>query len=245
MTTGPKEPLDQELEALRAGYREQATEQPPEMLDRAILNRARRAVEPRAERPWNFGWMHATATAALVVIGLAVILELRSTTAPEAVSPETGQQELPAAPIVGTQAPDTLDDRANKALGDSEVLERTERQQELRRERISQDQAAPATEQDAVSEPVSRSRQDMPAESEEAFSAPLALESADEETPARAQRPLFSKSVPPERRIEQILEWKRYEDERWQPALEQFVSDFPDHELPEELRDALEPPRAE
>ncbi|HSM68501.1 MAG TPA: hypothetical protein VK830_02215, partial [Xanthomonadales bacterium] len=84
MTTHDKDKLDKDLDALQQKYRAAAREEPPAMLDQAVLNRARRAAEQHAIRPWSFSWMHATATAALVVLGLTLVLQLRETTqAPE------------------------------------------------------------------------------------------------------------------------------------------------------------------
>lgn len=56
---------------------------PPEMLDQAVLNRAHAEVDkPRSSRPWSFGWLHALSTAAVIVLGLTVILQFREQVPP-------------------------------------------------------------------------------------------------------------------------------------------------------------------
>ncbi|NNE05684.1 MAG: hypothetical protein HKN15_08190 [Xanthomonadales bacterium] len=83
-TTHPEPGLEQDLKHIEQQYRKLGNDEPPAMLDQAILNKARRAVKSHAARPWSFGWMHATATAALLVLGLSVILQLRSQLEPVA-----------------------------------------------------------------------------------------------------------------------------------------------------------------
>ena len=65
--------LDKDLQQLEQIYGSLEHEEPPAMLDQAILNKARSASESHPIRPWNFGWMHATATAAVLVIGLTSV----------------------------------------------------------------------------------------------------------------------------------------------------------------------------
>ncbi len=78
----PKNPgsedYDQDLNGIESQYRALRADEPPAMLDQAILNKARLATESHPIRPWNFGWMHATATAALLVLGLTLVLQQRS-----------------------------------------------------------------------------------------------------------------------------------------------------------------------
>lgn len=74
---GNKE-LDLDLKEIESQYRTLHTDEPPAILDQAILNKASLAVESHAIRPWNFGWMHATATAAVLVLGLTLVLQQRS-----------------------------------------------------------------------------------------------------------------------------------------------------------------------
>jgi hypothetical protein len=97
--------LDRDLEELAGTYRDIAPEEPPALLDQAVLSRARRAVERKSPLPWNIGWVHAVTTAAVVVLGLAIVMQLPEDPAapPESVPP-------PAAPA--RDAPDGFRDSA-------------------------------------------------------------------------------------------------------------------------------------
>lgn len=72
------EDFEQDLKQIENQYHTLHADEPPAMLDQAILNKARLAVEAKAIRPWNFGWMHGTATAAVLVLGLTLVLQQRS-----------------------------------------------------------------------------------------------------------------------------------------------------------------------
>ena len=68
--------LNDDLEKLGSAYQHLEHDQPPELLDQAILNSAHRAVEKKTG--WNqFGWMHGLATTAVFVLAFTVILDQR------------------------------------------------------------------------------------------------------------------------------------------------------------------------
>lgn len=99
---------------LRSTYsRLQASEmlEPPDLVDQAILNRARAAVrKPHSSRPWSFGWAHALSTAAVIVLGLTVMLQMReqvplSTPAQQSLPAPVGAPAMPAATQVAPAAP--------------------------------------------------------------------------------------------------------------------------------------------
>jgi hypothetical protein len=66
------QPLKDGLETLGDAYRQLQPEEPPELLDQAILNSAHRAVEKKAH--WTqFGWLHGLTTTAVFVLALSLI----------------------------------------------------------------------------------------------------------------------------------------------------------------------------
>ena len=68
--------LNDGLEKLGRAYQEMPNEEPPELLDQAILNSAHRAVEKKPH--WmKFGWLHGLTTAAVVVLALSIIINQR------------------------------------------------------------------------------------------------------------------------------------------------------------------------
>lgn len=81
MSTGPHDQkeaqrFEQDLNALRQALSGPGDVEPPELLDRAVLNTARRAVGTGRGRTWlPKRWLGAVATAAVVVIALTVVMQ--------------------------------------------------------------------------------------------------------------------------------------------------------------------------
>lgn len=68
--------LNDDLEKLGRAYEQLSNEEPPQLLDQAILNSAHRAVEKKPH--WmKFGWLHGLTTAAIAVIALSVVINQR------------------------------------------------------------------------------------------------------------------------------------------------------------------------
>ena len=64
--------LNEGLDKLGNAYAQLPDEQPPELLDQAILNQAHRAVEKKPH--WmQFGWLHGLTTAAVVVLAISLV----------------------------------------------------------------------------------------------------------------------------------------------------------------------------
>lgn len=85
---------------------------PPDLLDQAVLNRARAAVEPpHSSRPWSFGWPHALSTVAVIVLSLTVLIQMREQTppamapaSPEPRASDVAGGDLSATPMVSPAA---------------------------------------------------------------------------------------------------------------------------------------------
>jgi hypothetical protein len=68
--------LDDGLDKLSRAYGQLPHEEPPELLDQAILNSAHRAVENKPH--WmQFGWLHGLTTAAVFVLALSLLFNTR------------------------------------------------------------------------------------------------------------------------------------------------------------------------
>ena len=68
--------LNEGMEQLDQAYAQLPDDQPPELLDQAILNSAHRAVEKKPH--WmQFGWLHGLTTAAVVVLALSLVFNQR------------------------------------------------------------------------------------------------------------------------------------------------------------------------
>jgi len=132
---GNDQTLNDGLEELGQAYSALEQDQPPELLDQAILNSAHRAVE---ERPgWKqFGWMHGLATAAVFVLAFTIILDQRE------LAPEFKGEVLRDAPSRMEGARELKKQSANN-VGKSTMA--TEPVAELRRKTMAADAPAPAT----------------------------------------------------------------------------------------------------
>jgi len=65
--------LNSELNKLSSAYARLEKDEPPELLDQAILNRAHRAVEKKPH--WmKFGWLHGLTTTAVFVLAFSLVL---------------------------------------------------------------------------------------------------------------------------------------------------------------------------
>ena len=70
--------LNEGLDKLSRVYGQLEQDEPPELLDQAILNSAHRAVEKKPH--WmKFGWLHGLTTAAVFVLAFSIILDQRET----------------------------------------------------------------------------------------------------------------------------------------------------------------------
>lgn len=89
--SGPmKEDADipSEVRETYARLQSQNPDGPPDLVDQAVLNRARAAVDkPHSSRPWSFGWPHALSTVAVIVLSLTVLIQLREQTPPAMTTP--------------------------------------------------------------------------------------------------------------------------------------------------------------
>lgn len=68
--------LHETLEKLGRSYAQLDRDEPPELLDMAILNSAQRAVEKKPQR-LKFGWLQGLTTAAVFVLALSLIVHQR------------------------------------------------------------------------------------------------------------------------------------------------------------------------
>lgn len=72
LPSGPDETFDRDLERIRAAWSRQERIVPPDLVDRAVLNAARRATE---QAPRRARWVGALATACVVVLAVTVVLQ--------------------------------------------------------------------------------------------------------------------------------------------------------------------------
>lgn len=225
----PNKPDAQEpgrdLDEVANAYRQLGSDEPPAMLDQAVLNEARREVKGEAHpiRPWNFGWIHATATAALLVIGLTVVLQHRS--------------ELPEPPVEPKESPVNVLENRQRAAGPESLADSADQAPaDERMDSPATEPAAPATAAAYEMEEAIRAPAEDALEKDTAPSHSVTGEMAARKMspPAKAETMLD-----PESWLEAILDMKATGDDGWRAELDAFIAVYPDHPLPPELQAAV------
>jgi len=112
-------------ESIQRAYAALGDEAPPDLVDQAVLNRAHAAVENQgSRRPWSFGWLHGLTTAAVIVLGVTVLLQLRDQ-APGALPPPGVPQADSAEPRqAAPAASSTIGAETENAAGDAPAATR-------------------------------------------------------------------------------------------------------------------------
>jgi len=259
--------LDQDLDKVSRAYAQLEAEEPPELLDLAIRNSARRAVE-RKPRWMKFGWLHGLTTAAVFVLALSVILHQREN------QTEIGHgaqlERFHTAPVASParkQSPTTISGQVRNELEEAAGAAK---------DQVTPAPAAPASEprEQALGETVRESRQKAAAtpvqpsaaadtddnqvvlekstvtkeEDKQALEsmadAPENAGQAASAKPVIVSAPLPAEpeargeiDLQAERQLRAIISMKRNGDEGWKAALKTFVDNYPGYPLPVELQD--------
>lgn len=248
--------LNDDLDKLSGVYGQLEHDEPPELLDQAILNSAHRAVEKKPH--WmKFGWLHGLTTAAVFVLAFSIILnqrepvpvfengmrsnELKSEDRrmDMKVISENRQELLRSMPAAS--APEALErEAAAEDLAQQPVLE-VQSSLDVRAGLLGKtdrvDKDAPARElmleeelRDEVDAMVASPQTATVAK--EAFSARVAEPAAIVEK-ARARTDWTDSEA--EQRLLDIIKLKQDGNERWETELKLFMESYPDYPLPDEL----------
>jgi len=230
MTIDPREPndeskLEQELAEVRAEWRSMAQAEPPDLVDQAVLNAARRDLEPaRKRRPLR--WLGGFATAAVVVLALTLVVEQ-----------EPQRPDLPAA---------TEKSRAPADAPDKQTLQSPEpaplqaplppaEPRQMAREARRDATRLKAADENATAEKTEAAQRFEPA----ATAAPPAAESMEAEafTDEALEEALRSD---PETWIEHLLELQAQGDtDALEAGIAAFRSAYPEYRLPPELAERI------
>lgn len=216
-------PLKDDLDKISRAYGQMDQDEPPELLDQAVLNRAHRAVEGKPH--WmQFGWLHGLTTTAVFVLAFFIIMNQREPVPVE----EDGLFESPPLPM-----------QSAKPNRESAAIQKLERRSDAKKDAGSADEdigSAGFMQQDILLEeaPV--------AEAVEAGDAPVqpsptmaVAEPARNALSDRAR--LESESeTDPEKELLEIIRLKESGDESWRKELEMFLERHPDHPLPDVLK---------
>lgn len=259
--------LDEDLDRIGRAYTQLEAEEPPELLDMAIRNSARRAVEKKPRR-MKFGWLHGLTTAAVFVLALSVIIHQRENRpAPgngvqferlqpaPAASPAKRQPEA----ALSGQARNEQEEAADTAKGltmPAPAAPASEPREQALGEalRDSRQKVSAAPVQQSYAKDTDEYQAGLEKTIEKKESDKPALESMADATEdagqAAAARTVVVSAPPPaepeargdidlraERQLQAIIGMKRNGDEGWKEALKTFIDNHPDYPLPDELKD--------
>lgn len=230
--------LEEDLDRVSRAYARLEAEEPPELLDLAIRNSARHAVEKKPRRI-KFGWMHGLTTAAVFVLALSVIMHQREN------QPASGNglqfdrgQPAPAASPAKMQpaASEPRDQALGEALRESRQKVAAAPVQQSSAADTGEDQVVldKTVEKKEAEKPAAESMADAPEDAGQAMTAKPAIVSAP---PPAGPESRSDIGLEAEKRLQSIIAMKRNGDERWKKALKDFIDDHPDYPLPDELLD--------
>jgi len=214
MTTDPRHQkeeneLDREIGQVRSTWAGLEKEEPPHLLDQAVLNRAQRELGSpgtAGRKRWALGWPGAFATAAVVLLALTIVIEQ--------------QQQAPAP--VAEEADGFKIDR------DGPFTSKKEKPPEAAADRATaQENLAEKTRNETRTKPLLMDSASTRAAAEQSDAGiPAVLAKSQGELPAV------------EAWIEQLLQLKKdHQDEQLAEELSRFRAAYPDYPLPNELDD--------
>jgi hypothetical protein len=244
----------QDLDDIQTEYSRLDATDPPDLLDQAVLNIARRELSAGRRRPLH--WIGAFATASVIVLALTIViqqdrepLELRRTNGSKQDAPASVKSR--AEPVAEREAAET---RVN-GLEDSSALEGA-RQSDLMMKRSAETASdADLRSDDSLSDPESgeafRNEFDelemAPRDSARPIEENLAVEQTGRTviaSPTAAAKSVeekdkSSQDLPePEEWIQRLLLLKQSQlDEKLEEELTAFRKAYPNHPLPKELQD--------
>ena len=220
--------LNDGLDKLSHAYGQLDQEEPPELLDQAILNSAHRAVEKKP-RWMKFGWLHGLTTAAVFVLAFTVVMDQRES-APvfengmRSTEPLRLQSEKPARKRA-------IESRLSSYVQDvmktkkAEAVNKDMETGDVIHEEVSLDEADYIANAPKLDE---AKRQAAPAA---VAAAPL---KGPNESGAWAREQSMLEA---EQRLQAIIKLKQAGDPGWEAELESFMESYPDYPLPKELKD--------
>lgn len=235
---GPHDkPLNDELEDLGKAYQQLEPEDPPELLDQAILNSAHRAVEKKAG--WmDFGWVHGLTTAAVVVLALTIILTQRQPPDLDesGLSPTDGRSYY-TVPIRDLKPDELRRKQPGTATENKEEVSKDVLQDMPATRELEQDMAQANSPAKAM---VAEQSAAAPTVEAAAIEPGLAKIGTVETDTAKADADKFAaKQLQPptaEAQLQAILLLKQAGNDEWKDQLKAFIERYPDYPLPDELK---------
>jgi hypothetical protein len=256
--------LDGDLNRIVRAYGSLERQQPPDLLDKAVLNSAHRAVQKKTG--WmQFGWLHGLTTAAVIVLAISLVLRQQE---PAPVFEETAGSQGPAEmqrakeSVVQPSLPAPLRADAEALKDDSrsrqqavpaspvneiQELRQTAGAPSLTASQQSQTKAQAGLRAEAVEYTVDSDKRAVAAGQPVADEAAVMIAPAEMDAGAETRRPaplaemvseeksLITRKDSAEQQLAAIIKLKEDGDDRWKTELAEFRKRYPDFPVPEEL----------
>ncbi len=251
--------LHDDLTRIDDAYKRLEQQEPPELLDSAVLNSAHRAVEKKTG--WmQIGWLHGLTTAAVIVVAISVVLQQREpgpvfedSTGIQAPIPLPAQKAAEKTSLQATSEPrrsevekdDTLTVRKKTAAPASRsITEKKAAGNEMLEMQVSGDEPAaeasvviyeeesePRLDADKKEMPVERVPDDEMSGMTGAVAEEVSLETARDAKQAGLQQ--IDNIMAQE--LDKIIALKEAGDDSWRAELQAFKQRYPDYPIPPDL----------
>lgn len=234
------------LDQLGQLYRSAESIEPPDLVDQAILNQARRAVA--AKNSWlDFGWIHAVTTVALVVLTFSIFTTQRQTGEFEPITGKslerspgevTGKLEMERDDVAGVPMSDQAVPSATDAAGTpvSEPALKASSKEARDETRASDQQAVQRQMRAPASAAPAPSSAAPVVDNAEAFSGKKQSDRDSLDTLEAAAEAEITSAGRQQQLLDRILALKHAGDELWMEELASFIKLYPDFPLPAELQ---------
>ncbi len=220
-----KTPLKDSLDEISQAYGRMGHEEPPEMLDQAILNSARRAVEKKS-RWTQFGWLHGVTTAAVFVLAFSIILNQR-------------EPALDYENTVMSPEPTLL--KSEKATRSKAAPQLNEVRMEMKEQ--TEYRSADVQALEVSAEEIQLGDADL-GDTDSMANAPESAVHSEQAGFMAVAEPAKSTTADEaestsgaEQKLATIIRLKQAGDDAWKKELEIFQQQYPEYPLPDELKD--------
>jgi hypothetical protein len=206
---GSDKSLNDGLDELGHAYGQLDQDEPPQLLDQAILNSAHRAVEKKPH--WmKIGWLQGLTTAAVFVLAFSLILNQREP-APVFESDTRSAEPVSLQSEKRATEPPTVGYAQDSLQAKSEPVDQDKEAGELMLEEALLDET------DFMS------------------NAPVLDKASRQAAPAGARARKHSQTEA-EQELLAIIKLKQTGNPSWETALKSFMENYPDYPLPQELK---------
>lgn len=251
--------LHDDLEQISRDYKSMEEQEPPELLDQAILSAAHRAVE-RKPGWMQFGWLHGLTTTAVIVLAISLVWQQKNTSPAfkDAIGPntptplqsqKTANPSAPRATAKSTGPEIKMDEnslsRQKMSISESpSILQNEAEPVETVQSRESGDvQVVTGTrlvDEEVAEYRIDADKKETPvrrAFSDEIDSVAEVMEEevSHQTTGVSVQEDQQQTELTVEEHLAMIIRLKNAGDESWHTKLLEFKKRFPDYPVPEEL----------